>query len=192
MPCPALHSRDSDIVRLGSPMRVVDCCKLEIMARFQWMSNRRDHSKRGSPRSVAEKAIQWPNFDQTKFFFFITIWIAFHQPLEQCCSMHGYVTVVTINLACWGWEIWNELETNTSLQFIIEAITKLEQKPTSYSSTQDPQAMWSIQKKVQMHGRANLPKKNVHFNHFSLIWGQFKVSHPLQRGHGSRLTLWCS
>ena len=82
-----------------------------------------------------------------------------YPPTWQCCSKHCNVTVVTTNLACWGWEIWNELETNTSLEFIIEEITKLEQKPTSYSSTQDLQAMWSIQKKVQMHGRANLPKK---------------------------------
>ena len=73
--------------------------------------------------------------------------------------MHCNVTVVTTNLACWGWEIWNELKTNTSLQFIIEAFRKLEQKATSNSSTQDLQAMWPIQELIQMRGRANLPKK---------------------------------
>ena len=52
--------------------------------------------------------------------------------------------------------------------------------------------MSPTQKLVWMYGRANLSKKNVHFNHFSLIWCPLKVLHPLQRGHGSRLTLWWS
>ena len=81
--------------------------------------------------------------------------------------MHCNVTVVTTNLACWGWEIWNELKTNTSLQFIIEAIRKLEQKPTSNSSTQDLQAMWPIQELIQMRGRANLPKECSFQPHFT-------------------------
>ena len=49
------------------------------------MSNRKDHSKRELPRNVAQKTIQWPNFDLKTTFFLLSIPIV----AESLRGLHG-------------------------------------------------------------------------------------------------------